>query len=330
MMFIGDLKMKYGLMLAPMAGVTDRSFRKICREFGAEYAVSEMISAKAIYYMDKKTDSLACFENFERPIGLQLFGSEPEIMAFAADKLVRDYSPEVIDINMGCPVHKIVGNGEGSSLMKNPALASDIVKAVKKSVCNAAGYDYPVTVKIRTGYDRDHKNAVEFALTLQEAGADAVCVHGRTREQMYAPPVDLDTIAHVKDALNIPVIGNGGIYSAEDALHMFEYTGCDGIMLGQGVCGNPWLFEEIIAALSKSEYIAPKKIDRINMAKRHTRMLIEDKGDYTGIREARKHLSWYLNGFREAAVTRDRINRAEDIETVFKLLDNVLEYQLDN
>lgn len=322
--------MKYGLMLAPMAGVTDKSFRKLCREFGAEYTVSEMISAKAIYYMDKKTDLLARFDQCERPIGLQIFGKEPEIMAYATDKLVSIYSPEVIDINMGCPVHKIVGNGEGSALMKDAELAFKIVKKVKESACSASKCDnYPVTVKIRTGYDDKHKNAVEFALALQEAGADAICVHGRTRKQMYAPPVDFETIARVKDALKIPVIGNGGVFSAADALNMFERTRCDGIMVGQGALGNPWIFKEILSAMSGIEYNFPSKSEKMAMAKRHMKMLVEDKGEFTGIREARKHISWYLSGFRDAALTRDMINRTDDLESVFELLDGVIERQID-
>ena len=320
MVSIGNIKLKYGLMLAPMAGVTDRSFRRICKRFGAEYMVSEMISSKAIIYHDTKTPELARMNESEHPMALQIFGSEPDIMAQAVLWLTDNFSPEAIDINMGCPVKKIVGSGDGSALMRNPEKAA----AVAGAVVGALDGKVPVTVKIRTGFDSEHKNAVEVAKLLEGVGVSLLCVHGRTREQFYAPPVDIDTIAAVKSAVGIPVIANGGIYSAEDARNMLDRTHCDGIMLGQGVCGNPWLFDEIISSFEGRPFSPPSVDGRIALAKEHTEMLIEDKGEFTGIREARKHLGWYLAGMRGAAVMRHRINLAETKETIFALLDELV------
>lgn len=320
MIEIGNIKLEYGLMLAPMAGVTDRSFRGICKRFGAEYMVSEMISAKAIIYHDEKTPELARMTEHERPMALQLFGSEPQTMAEAAVWLLDNFEPEAIDINMGCPVRKIVGSGDGSALMRDPKKA----EAVARAVVFAVGDRVPVTVKIRTGFTSETKNAVPFAQMLEAAGVAAICVHGRTREQLYAPPIDFDTIAAVKNAVSVPVIANGGIYSASDALEMKRRTGCEGIMLGQGVCGNPWLFAEIRAAFEGRDYTSPTVSEKIAMAKEHTELLISDKGDFTGIREARKHLAWYIKGLRGAAAVRDRINHADTKERIFEMLDELV------
>lgn len=319
MVSIGNIKLKYGLMLAPMAGVTDRSFRRICKRFGAEYMVSEMISSKAIVYHDSKTPEFARMTDSERPMAIQIFGSEPETMAQAALWLTDRFSPEAIDINMGCPVRKIVGSGDGSALMREPEKAA----AVAGAVVDALRGRIPVTAKIRTGFDSEHKNAVEVAKLLESVGVSLICVHGRTREQFYAPPVDTETIAAVKSAVSIPVIANGGIYSAEDARNMLKKTRCDGIMLGQGVFGNPWLFDEIICSFEGRRYSPPPLDERIALAKEHTEMLIEDKGEYTGIREARKHLGRYLTGMRGAAAMRCRINLAETKEIIFGLLDEL-------
>ena len=320
-MKIGNIVLKNGLLLAPMAGVTDSTFRRICKSFGAEYMVSEMISAKAIVYHDSRTPELAKMSSAERPMALQIFGSDPAVMAEAAAWLYDNFHPDAIDINMGCPVRKIAGNGDGSALMKSPERAEKIVS----SVVEAVGAEIPVTVKIRTGFNSDTVNAVPFSVMLEQAGASAICVHGRTREQMYAPPVDLNTIADVKKAVSIPVIGNGGIYSGADARRMFEYTGCDAVMIGQGACGNPWIFEEITAYLEGRRYISPQIHDRIGLAKKHTEMLIADKGLNVGIRESRKHISWYIKGIPGAAKIRDLINRAESQENVFSLLDELEE-----
>lgn len=316
---IGNIILKNGLALAPMAGVTDSVFRRICKSFGAEYMVSEMISAKAIVYRDSRTPELAKMSSEERPMALQIFGSDSSVMAEAASWLYNNFHPDVIDINMGCPVRKIVGNGDGSALMKSPEKAKKIVS----SVVGAVGAEIPVTVKIRTGFDSDTLNAVSFAVMLEQAGVSAICIHGRTREQMYAPPIDFNTIADVKKAVSVPVIGNGGIYSGADARRMFEYTGCDAVMIGQGACGNPWIFEEITSYIEGRSYIAPNVHDRINLAKKHTEMLIADKGLHIGICESRKHISWYIKGIPGSARIRDLINRSESKENVFSLLDEL-------
>ena len=316
---IGNIILKNGLALAPMAGVTDSVFRRICKSFGAEYMVSEMISAKAIVYRDSRTPELAKMSSEERPMALQIFGSDSSVMAEAASWLYNNFHPDVIDINMGCPVRKIVGNGDGSALMKSPEKAKKIVS----SVVGAVGAEIPVTVKIRTGFDSDTLNAVSFAVMLEQAGVSAICIHGRTREQMYAPPIDLNTIADVKKAVSVPVIGNGGIYSGADARRMFEHTGCDAVMIGQGACGNPWIFEEITSYIEGRSYIAPNVHDRINLAKKHTEMLIADKGLHIGICESRKHISWYIKGIPGSARIRDLINRSESKENVFSLLDEL-------
>ena len=309
-----------GLTLAPMAGVTDRTFRMLCRRQGADYVVSEMISAKAIAYGDRKTPELARLGGDEHPAALQIFGSDPSIMAEAAAWLCDNYAPDVIDINMGCPVRKIFTSGDGSALMRRPELAGRIVSAVRGAV------SVPVTVKLRTGIDSGHINAPELARLLEASGADGLCIHGRTREQMYAPPVDLDTIAAVKSAVGIPVIGNGGIHCAADAARMMERTGVDSVAIGQGACGNPWLFAEIKAAISGKPYTAPAVSERIAAAKEHMHLLMEDKGEYIGLREARKHLGWYITGIRGAAAMRDRINREEREDAICALLDELAEH----
>lgn len=317
-MQVKNIQLKHGLILAPMAGVTDHSMRVLCHRMGAELSVTEMISAKAMHFGDEKTLDLAKSDKSTSPCAIQIFGHEPEIMAEAAKTLEESFRPAIIDINMGCPVKKIVSNGEGSALMKDPDLAQAIVSAVVKAV------DTPVTVKIRAGWDEASKNAVEFAKGLEKAGASMIAVHGRTKSQMYNPGVDLDIIKAVKNAVSVPVVGNGDIYSAEDALRMYEYTGCDGIMIARGVYGNPWIFKEIISALEGKEYLPPTVTERLSLAKEHLMMLIEDKGEYTGIREARKHLAWYLKGMRSATTARVDINHSESAEEVIDILDRML------
>ena len=327
---IGNVTLKHGIMLAPMAGVTDYAFRRLSIQCGAEYTVSEMISAKAMHYQDEKTATLARIREGELPMAIQIFGSEPDIMAEAAQMLesgnyrgcVSDLPPSAIDINMGCPVRKIVTNGEGSALMKNPALVYDIVKAVKAAVT------IPVTVKIRAGWDTSHKNAVEIALAAEEAGADALTVHGRTREQMYQPPVDYEIIARVKDSLHIPVIANGGINSAEDALWVKKETGCDGIMVARGAEGNPMLFAEIRAAFEGVPYEKPSSKELLGLAKEHIALLCEDKGESVGVREARKHLAWYVKGIRGAASFRQAVNSTWTLDSLLRLI-NELEATLE-
>lgn len=317
---IGKYTLRHGLFLAPLAGVSDRAFRNVCRTEGAEYTVSEMVSAKALCYEQRskkenalaKTAPLASVYESEMPMAIQLFGCEPNFMAEAA-RLIEEMSyrgcqsetpPAAIDINMGCPVPKIVGNGEGSALMKNPALAADIVRAVCRAV------KLPVTVKIRAGWDADSINAPEMAKRLEDAGASLIAVHGRTRAQMYAPAADLGVIADVKKSVSVPVVGNGDILTATDAIRMYEQTGCDGIMIARGALGNPWLFAEIRALLEGTVYTPPTLAERMETALSQVAFMVEEKGERIAIAEARKHLSWYTKGTNGAAAARLAINTA--------------------
>ncbi|NLE12136.1 MAG: tRNA dihydrouridine synthase DusB [Clostridiales bacterium] len=320
-MKIGNIVLPRGLALAPMAGVADTAFRIIAREYGAEYCVTEMISAKGIHYNDKKTPALAALTEKERPAGIQIFGSEPEIMAKSALRLAKSFTPEAIDINMGCPVRKIAGNREGAYLMRDIPLACEIVKAVRASLDSTPeSASIPLTAKIRTGWNASSINAPDMAAALEEAGAAALCIHGRTREQQYLPPVDHDTIAAVKRAVKIPVFGNGGIMNGEDALRMFD-TGVDGIMVARGAVGRPWIFAEINAALDGKFFREPSTREIIDTAKRHLALLVESKGEFTGIREARRQIAAYLSGFNGAAGMRADINRAETSAEILSVLD---------
>lgn len=318
-MKIRDIELRHGLFLAPMAGVTDYAFRVMCKRRGAEMMVSEMISAKGMHYRDEKTAALAAITPEEQPMALQIFGSEPEIMAEASARLEERFHPAAIDINMGCPVRKVVSNGEGSALMRNLLLAQRIISAVVDAV------RVPVTVKIRAGWDDDSLNAPEAARCAESAGAAAVCVHGRTREQLYAPPVNLRVIAAVKEAVSIPVIGNGGINSAADALEMLRQTGCDGLMVARGAEGNPWIFSEIIAALEGREFRAPSLRERVESAMEHTRLLVADKGGHVGVCEARRQAAYYIRGFRDAAGIRGRLNQCVSEEEILMVLGQLLE-----
>ena len=286
---IGNFETENRVFLAPMAGITDKPFREICRNFGAGMVYSEMISAKGLHYKDKKTASLMDMTN-ESPCAIQIFGSEPEIMAGIIPQ-VMEFSPDIIDINMGCPAPKIANNGDGSALMKTPELMGRIMRAVSDAS------PVPVTAKIRKGWDGDV--AVECAKILEDNGAAAVAVHGRTREQYYSGKADWDVIKNVKSALSVPVIGNGDIWSAEDAENMFKYTGCDAVMVARGAQGNPWIFKQIQELLEngKVETLpSPKK--RLSVALEHITRLIEDKGESRGIKEARKHIAWYIKGLK--------------------------------
>ena len=316
-MKIGNVEIKNGVFLAPMAGVTDRAFRYMCKKYGAGGMVTEMVSAKAICYGDKKTAKLAYIADEERPCGLQLFGSEPDIMAKAAVSVFEMFRPEFIDVNMGCPAPKIVNNGEGSSLMKNPRLCEKIVSAMKKSLDGRC----PLTVKIRRGFDAEHINAVEVAKMCEDAGADAIFVHARTREQMYMPPVEYSTIAEVKNAVKIPVIGNGDIMCGQDAVSLMKATGCDGVMIGRASQGNPFVFDEINHYLEGREYTAPSREEKKNCVREHIALLLEDKGEYVGVREARKHVAWYIKGMTGSAAMRNRVNLAESREEMLSLID---------
>lgn len=326
---IGEYELDHGLFLAPLAGVSDRPFRDICRRHGAEYTVSEMVSAKALCYeqatkrLDKiRTAPLASVYSYELPMAIQLFGSEPEFMARAASLIESgeylgregDARPIAIDINMGCPVHKVVGNGEGSALMKNPRLAGEIVRAVVKAV------NLPVTVKIRAGWDPNSINAPEVAKILEDAGASLIAVHGRTRSQMYAPSSDNKVIAEVKKSVSVPVVGNGDIYSADDAVRMIEETDCDGVMIARGALGNPWIFEEIRARLEGREYVFPTAEERLNEALVQIEQMIKEKGEFVAVAESRKHLSWYTKGMQGAAGARSAINSAKTFDEMKEIL----------
>lgn len=321
-MKIGNVEIPNGLFLAPMAGVTDKAFRYMCKKYGAGATVTEMVSAKAVTFGDKKTGKIAAIYDEDRPCALQIFGSEPEIMAKAAEMLVDEYKPEIIDINMGCPAPKIVNNGEGSALMKKPLLAHDIVK----NVVTAVGGKVPVTVKIRSGFTKDSINAVEVAELCEKAGASAVCVHARTREQMYMPPVDISVIRDVKNAVSIPVIGNGDILCGLDARRMYEETGCDGVMVGRGSQGNPYIFDEIRAYLEGREYTPPTNEQKRNDVKEHIKMLVEDKGEFIGVCEARKHVAWYIKGMPGSAAMRNRVNISQTLDEVLNLIDEAFAF----
>lgn len=325
-MKIGNVEIKNGVFLAPMAGVTDRAFRYVCKKYGAGGMTTEMVSAKAICYGDKKTAKLAYIAPEERPCGLQLFGSEPEIMARAAVSVFDMFTPEFIDVNMGCPAPKIVNNGEGSSLMKNPKLCYEIVRSMKMVLDGRC----PLTVKIRRGFDKDSINAAIVAKMCEDAGADAIFVHARTREQMYMPPVEYSTIAEVKSAVKIPVIGNGDIMCGKDAVNVMRETGCDGVMIGRASQGNPFVFDEVNHYLEGKEYIAPTPDEKKTCVKEHISLLIEDKGEYVGVREARKHVAWYIKGMPGSASMRNRVNFCESTDEMLSLIDEAFSIRESN
>ena len=302
----------FPIILAPMAGITDLPFRILCKEQGADVMVTEMISAKALFYGNKNTLPLMQTEEEEKPIGVQIFGSEPELMGEMAHK-IEDKGFSYIDINMGCPVPKIVNNKEGSALMLNSELAGRIVKEVSKAV------SLPVTVKFRKGFDADHINAPEFAQIMEENGAAAVAVHGRTRVQYYTGQADWDIIAQVKNAVKIPVIGNGDVDSPEKAKAIMEQTGCDGVMIGRAAEGNPWIFREVVSYLTDGTIPArPTNREKREMILRHAALQLEYKGEYTGVREMRKHLSWYTVGMPHSAHFRQTINTMEKMDELIR------------
>lgn len=320
-MKIGNLEIKRHACLAPMAGVADRAFRELCMSYGAAYVISEMVSSKGLTMQDKKSKELLYLSDAERPAGAQIFGDDPEIMAKAALKAM-EFSPDFIDINMGCPAPKIAGNGGGSALLKNPELIGKIVEKVVEVS------PVPVTAKIRIGWDENSINAVEIAKRIEAAGADAITVHGRTKVQMYAPPVSLDEISRVKKAVSIPVIGNGDIVDGKSAKRMLDETGCDFLMVGRGALGNPWIFQCINAYLNnKAEFTEPTLEEKMNVMLRHISTLCEYKGVRIGMREARKHAAWYIKGIRGAASFRQEIGRLSTMDELQALADRVIASQ---
>lgn len=313
-MKIGKLEFENNVFLAPMAGVTDRAFRSICREYGCGVVYTEMISSKGLFYNDKKTAALMKIHDDEQPAAIQIFGSEPEIMGEIAKK-AEDFGAMFIDINMGCPAPKIVNNGDGCALMKNPLLAGRIIESVSKAV------EIPVTVKFRKGWDDEHLNALEFAKIAEESGADAVTVHGRTRMQFYSGKADWDIISQIKSELKIPVIGNGDIFTAEDAVNMFKQTKCDGIMIARGAEGNPFLFRQIKEAIESGDVnYFPSWEERIRCAVRHAERIVEYKGESRGIKEARKHMAWYIKGMPDSSVLKTKIFTANTLSEMKNLL----------
>lgn len=320
---IGNLKLEKTACLAPMAGVADRAYRILNRQFGACYTVSEMISAKGLCYNDKRTEELCRIEPTERPCGLQIFGSEPDFMA-KATQICLKFNPDIIDINMGCPVPKVAGNGAGSALMKDKKLSMDIVKAVK-SVS-----DVPVTVKIRSGWDDENINAVEFAEAMELAGADAIAVHGRTRTQYYSGKADWDIIKNVKKSVSIPVLGNGDVDSLEKCLKMYEYTDCDLVMIGRASYGNPWIFKEIDSYFKGIEYNAPSLDEKLEIMLYHIKLSFQDKPEAVAMREARKHTAWYLTGLYGSAQFRARCYSLSSYDEAVKLADDFKNLQKEH
>ena len=311
---IGSVTLPNNLVLAPMAGVTDLPFRLLCKEQGAGLLCMEMVSAKAILYHNKNTETLLSIDERENPVSLQLFGSDPDIVSRIAHE-IEERPFDILDINMGCPVPKIVNNGEGSALMKNPKLAGEIIEKTVKAIKK------PVTVKIRKGFDDEHVNAVEMAKIAESAGAAAIAVHGRTREQYYSGEADWDIIRQVKEAVSIPVIGNGDLRSAEDVIAMAEQTGCDGFMIGRGAQGNPWIFKQVLHYFETGEHLAKPSFEEVTeMILRQTRMMIEFKGEYTGIHEIRKHAAWYTMGYPKSSKLRGMLNYVESLEQLEAVL----------
>lgn len=321
---IGNVTLENNLILGPMAGVTDLPFRLLCKEQGAGLLCMEMVSAKGIYYNNKNTEQLLTIDEKEHPVSLQLFGSDPDIMSEMA-KRIEERPFDILDINMGCPVPKVVNNGDGSALMKNPVLAGKIIEKTVQAI------QKPVTVKIRKGFDDAHVNAVELAKIAEESGAAAVAVHGRTREQYYSGKADWDIIRQVKEAVKIPVIGNGDILTAEDAIRMGEENGCDGFMIARGAQGNPWIFKQILHYFKTGEHLSkPSAEEMAEMILRHAKMQIAFKGDYTGMREIRKHAAWYTAGYKNASRLRSAFNEVESYDQLEELLHRFLTYNEKN
>ena len=318
-MNIGNLNLDNRVFLSPMAGVTDLPFRLICKEQDCGMLYTEMVNAKALCYDDQNTKKMLKIEEEEHPVAIQIFGSDPEYMGGAA-KILNSYPNEILDINMGCPAPKVVKNGDGSALLKNPELAAKVLKAV------VGNSEKPVTLKIRKGWDDTCINAVEIAKIAEDCGISAIAIHGRTREQYYSGKADWDIIRQVKENVSIPVIGNGDVFEVEDAINMLNQTNCDAIMIGRGAQGNPWIFKRINHYMQTGEILPePTLEEKINTAKKHLKLAVEEHGEYVAVREMRKHIAWYLKGLRNSARVRDEINKIESYEEVVNKLESYMQ-----
>lgn len=321
-MKIGNVELKNKVFLSPMAGVTDLPFRLMCKEQDCGLLYTEMINAKALAYDDENTKKMLRIEDEEHPVAVQIFGSDPTFMGRAAE-IMNDYPNEILDINMGCPAPKVVKNGDGSALMRNPKLAEEVLKSVVKNS------NTPVTLKIRKGWDDDSVNAVEIAKIAEASGISALAIHGRTREQYYSGKADWDIIREIKDNISIPVIGNGDVFSVEDAINMLDKTKCDAIMIGRGAQGNPWIFKRINHYMETGEILPEPSIEeKMNTALKHLKLAVEVHGEYVAVREMRKHIAWYLKGLKNSARVRDEVNKIESYEGVVNKLTNYMEESL--